>query len=229
MAAKSANSCPHGWIALLSRTCLLTFLRSMFVLKKCFSNKRKSKAFFWLLFSWSTSFGSPQRSYHGDWQHGSTCVEQQNPRQQASCAQKAAFRQYEPPFNFSSSAPALISPLKVDSISDTRAVFVRMRIHPHEQRECFSGTVGKLIVSGHACSNTTSTWTSSPHLAPKPCSAKFKLTVELRSVNRFTPMNQFLMPIEAQGLTWVPGSVYFDTFILSRCYWQLPLHSSSEA
>lgn len=131
--------------------------------------------------------------------------------------------------SFSSGPPADIPPLKVDLVPDARPVRVRLRNYSQEQREFLSNMVNKLVENGLAYPNPTSPWASAPLLVPKPGPAKFRFTVDLRPINRFTVKHQFPMPNIEQELTKVAGSVHFGTFDLSHCYWQLPLHRSSQS
>lgn len=78
-------------------------------------------------------------------------------------------------------------------------------------------------------SNPTSPWSSAPLLVHKPGPDKFRFTVELRSVNRFTIQHQFPMPNVEQETHSLPGSRCYATFDLSHGYWQLPLDKSSQS
>lgn len=63
----------------------------------------------------------------------------------------------------------------------------------------------------------------------KPGPAKFRTTDSLRSGSFFNIKHQIPMPNIEQDLKKITGSVFFGTFDLSHCYWQLLLHQLSHA
>lgn len=72
-----------------------------------------------------------------------------------------------------------------------------------------------------------SAWAAASLLVPKPGPEKFRFTVYLRPVNKFTIEHYFPMPNIGQELTLLVGSKYFASFDLSHGYWQLPLDKAS--
>ena len=128
---------------------------------------------------------------------------------------------------FSGGPPADIKPLKIDLTPDSRPVRVKLRNYSQEQREFLKKFVADLLSCGMVYPNPTSSWACAPLLVPKDGPAKFRFTVDLRPVNKFTEKHGFLMPNIEQELHTVSGSNYFAKFDLSHGYWQLPLHADS--
>lgn len=60
-------------------------------------------------------------------------------------------------------------------------------------------------------------------VVPKPGSAKFRFTVDLRPVNLYTVRYHFPMLNVEQGLIKLADSKYYATFDLSHGYWQFEL------
>ena len=129
---------------------------------------------------------------------------------------------------FSSGPPARFPPLKVDLTSDAKPVKVRLRNYSQEQREFLSGFVKKLIDHGMAYANPTSPWACAPLLVPKSGPSKFRFTVDLRPVNKYTVKHQYPMPNLEHELTKVATSRYYATFDFSHGYWQLELEQKSQ-
>jgi transposase InsO family protein len=128
---------------------------------------------------------------------------------------------------FSSGPPAKLKPLKIQLTPDARPTRVKLRNYSKEQQEFLSKFVATLIATGMAYSNPTSPWACAPLLVPKPGAAKFRFTVDLRPVNRFTVRHQYPMPNIENELTKLGSSRFFATFDLSHGYWQLELDESS--
>lgn len=131
--------------------------------------------------------------------------------------------------SFSSGPPADIPPLKIDLVPEAKPVRVRLRNYSQEQRDFLSETVKNLVSCGMAYPNPSSPWASAPFLVPKPGPSKFRFTVDLRPVNRFSVKHQFPMPNMEQELSKLSNSRSFATFDFSHGYWQLPLEPSSQA
>ena len=106
---------------------------------------------------------------------------------------------------------------------------MRLRNYSQDQREFLSETVDKLVRHGMAYSNPTSPWACAPLLVPKPGPARYRFTVDLRPVNKYTVKHQYPMPNLEHELSQLSGSRYFATFDLSHGYWQLELEESSQA
>ena len=129
---------------------------------------------------------------------------------------------------FSGGPPADIKPLKIDLTPDRRPVPVKLRNYSQEQREFLKKFVADLLSCGMVYANPTSSWVCAPLLVPMDGPARFRFTVDLRPVNKFTVKKWFLMPNIDQKLYTVGVSKYFAKFDLSHGYWQLPLHADSQ-
>ena len=131
--------------------------------------------------------------------------------------------------SFSSGPPAKVRPLRIELTPDARPVKVRLRNYSEEQREFLSDMVAKLVRNGMAFPNPTSAWACAPLLVPKPGPARFRFTVDLRPVNKFTVKHQYPVPNLDHELTKLGGSRYFATFDLSHGYWQFELEPESRS
>ncbi len=76
--------------------------------------------------------------------------------------------------------------------------------------------------------NPSSRWASAPLLVPKPGLTKFRFTVDLRSVNKYTEKHAFPMPVLEHELHKLAPSQRYANFDLSQAYWQLPLDRGSQ-
>ena len=126
---------------------------------------------------------------------------------------------------FTAGPPVDIKTLKIDLNPDCRPVRVKLRNYSQEQREFLKKFVADLLSCGMVYANPTSSWACAPPLVPKDGPARFRFTVDLRLVNKFTEKHGFLMPNIEQELHTVGGSSYFAKFDLSHGYSQLPLHA----
>lgn len=129
---------------------------------------------------------------------------------------------------FSSGPPADLRPLRIDLTPEARPVKVRLRNYSKEQRNFLDDQMSKLIRAGMVYLNPTSKWACAPLLVPKPGPAKFRFTVDLRPVNKYTERHQFPLPHIEQELSKLSGSRFYAIFDLSHGYWQLPLSEDSQ-
>jgi transposase InsO family protein len=129
---------------------------------------------------------------------------------------------------FSAGPPANIRPLKITLTPDARPVKVRLRNYSCEQREFLAAFVDELVRNGMAFANPTSAWASAPLLVPKAGPSRFRFTVDLRPVNKFTVKHHYPMPHLEHELPKLSASQFFATFDLSHGYWQLELDESSQ-
>ena len=88
--------------------------------------------------------------------------------------------------------------------------------------------VGSLIEKGLVCFNRKSPWASAPFLVSKPGPAKFRFTVDLRAVNKFTVEHQYPMPNLEYELSKLAHARHYATFDLSHGYLQIPLEKESQ-
>lgn len=89
--------------------------------------------------------------------------------------------------------------------------------------------VDELTRYGLFYANPASPWASAPLLVPNPGPARWRFTVDLRPVNRFTVRHQFPMPILEHELTKLAKSWFYANFDFVQSYWQLLLHPDSQA
>lgn len=129
----------------------------------------------------------------------------------------------------SSGPAAKLPPLQIALTPDAKPVKVRLRNYSQEQREFLRTFVATLLEKGMVYRNPTAPWAAAPLLVPKPGPAKFRFTVDLRPVNKYTVKHQFPMPNVEQELTKLANAQHYATFDLSHGYWQLPLHENSQA
>ena len=131
--------------------------------------------------------------------------------------------------SFSSGPPARIRPLRIELTPNAQPVRVRLRNYSQEQKEFLSEMVAKLVRHGMAYANPTSAWACAPLVVHKPGPTKFRFTVDLRPINKFTVKHQYPMPNLEQELTTLSNSRFYATFDLSHGYWQLELDKDSQA
>lgn len=96
--------------------------------------------------------------------------------------------------SLSSGPPAKLPPLKISLTTDAEPVRVRLRNYSQDQRKFLSNFVDKLVDHGMAYPNPTAAWASAPLLVPKPDPARYRFTVELRLVNKYTVRHHYPMP-----------------------------------
>eukprot|EP00178_Gracilaria_changii_P000257 TRINITY_DN1027_c0_g1_i1.p2 TRINITY_DN1027_c0_g1~~TRINITY_DN1027_c0_g1_i1.p2 ORF type:complete len:1106 (+),score=114.18 TRINITY_DN1027_c0_g1_i1:5972-9289(+) len=130
--------------------------------------------------------------------------------------------------SLSSGPPANVTPLKIALTPDARPTRVRLRKYSQDQRAFLQKFVSELIRAGMVYPNPSSPWASAPLIVPKPGPARFRFTVDLRPINRYTIRHQYPMPNIEQELLKLAESQFFATFDLSHGYWQFPLHKDSQ-
>ena len=128
---------------------------------------------------------------------------------------------------FSTGPPASKHPLKISLTPNDEPVKVRPRNYSREKREVLSDLVENMAREGMAFSDPTSPWAYAPLVVPKPGPARYRFTIDVRPINKFTVKHQIPMPSFEHELTRQSGSRYFTTFDLSHGYWQLELELES--
>lgn len=128
-----------------------------------------------------------------------------------------------------SSAPARVEPLRIELTADATPVRVKLRNYSADQRAFLKKLVTDLTTHGLVYANPTSKWACAPLLVPKPGPARWRFTVDLRPVNRFTVRHQYPMPVLEHELTRLSKSKLFANFDFVQSYWQLLLHPASQA
>lgn len=125
--------------------------------------------------------------------------------------------------------PAKLKPLEIELAPDAKPIKVKLRKYSQEQKCFLSNFVSELMEKGMLYPNPTAAWAAAPLLVPKPGPAKFRFTVDLRPVNKYTLKHQYPMPNIEFELHRLTKATCFATFDLSHGYWQLPLHPDSQA
>lgn len=87
--------------------------------------------------------------------------------------------------------------------------------------------IAELETLGLVYRNPTATWTSPPHIVPKPGPEKFRFTVDLRVVNASTIPRTWPTPNLADVIQNFAGSKFFGSFDALQGYWQLELAEDS--
>lgn len=128
----------------------------------------------------------------------------------------------------SSGPPVKLPPLKIQLLPDAHPVRVKLRNHSEDQRKFLKEFVENQERYEHVYRNPTAIWASAAHLVPEPGPKRWRFTVDLRPVNRFTTVLQFPMPIIEYELGKLQGSGFFATFDLSNGCWQIPLDPASQ-
>lgn len=129
----------------------------------------------------------------------------------------------------STGPPAQVPPLKIDLAPDAKPTRVKLRNYSMEQRSFMRTFVAEPMEASMVYSNTTAAWAAAPLLVPKQGPKKLRFTVDPRPVNKYTVRHQYPMPNLEQEISRLSGAGCFATFHLSHGYWQLPLHSESQA
>lgn len=113
-----------------------------------------------------------------------------------------------------SSAP--IPPLRLELKPDAKPVHVKIRKYSDSQRRFLRKLVDKLLDAGLVYPNPASKWSCAPHLVPKPGPAKWRFTVDLRPVNRYTYALHFPMPLIEAELAKAAGAKIFCEFDMTH-------------
>eukprot|EP00171_Calliarthron_tuberculosum_P022172 IDg22172t1 len=92
-------------------------------------------------------------------------------------------------------APAKISPLEIRLSEQARPIKVKLRNYSAEQHKFLSQFTKSLVENNMAYSNPYARWASAPLIVPKPGEAKFRFTVDLRLVNKYTYKYHYPMPM----------------------------------
>lgn len=108
--------------------------------------------------------------------------------------------------------------MKIELTPDAKPVKVRLRKYSQEQKEFLKNFVDDLVNRGLAY--PTSIWGAESLVIPQP-RAKFRFTVDLRPVNKFTVKHQYSMPNLEHELTKLSIAkvfchVRFITWILAN-------------
>ncbi len=99
------------------------------------------------------------------------------------------------PIGLSSGPPVDLPPMRIELKKDAKPIKVRLRNYSEPQKEFLDNFVFKLVEKGMAYANPTSAWAAAPLLVLKPGPSRFRFTVDLRPVNKYTVKHVYPMPI----------------------------------
>lgn len=129
----------------------------------------------------------------------------------------------------SSGPPARLPAMKISVTPEAKPVKERLRNYSQEQRKFLADFVSSLVSKGMDYRNPTCPWASAPLLVPRTGPAKFRFTVDLRPVNKYTVKHNYPMPNLEQEVTKLAGSCHYARFDLSNRCWQLALDKKSQS
>lgn len=92
-------------------------------------------------------------------------------------------------------------PIQIDLVVKAKPVCVSLRNYLQDQRKFLFHFVSQLVAAAMAYSNPSAKGTCAPLLVPKPGPSKYRFTVDLRPINRYTTKHQFPIPNLEQELT----------------------------
>lgn len=124
--------------------------------------------------------------------------------------------------------PAKVEPMRISIDPNAVPFLTKLRRYPAEQRDYMKTFTDRLVEYGFATSNPEAQWTSAPLMVQKPGSNSFRMTFDLRRINRATQGISWPMPhIQAELLDF-QGSSHFASIDFCAGYWQMPLHEDSQ-
>lgn len=123
--------------------------------------------------------------------------------------------------SFSSGSHAKVPPLRIYLVPDAKPIKISLRSYSQDQNNFMDEFVTDLVQLGLSYANPSSQWACAPLLVPKPGS-RYRFTVDLRPVNKFTVRHQCQMSNLEHELIELGKLNLFATFDLSHGYWQLP-------
>lgn len=120
-----------------------------------------------------------------------------------------------------------MKPLKVNLGSNTSFVGVKMRNYSSLHSLFKKNIVADLLSCKRVYQNRTSLSAYTPVIVSKGA-RQVSVKMDLRSVNKLTLNDNFMMPNVNQELHSISGSNVYANFDLSYGYWQLTLHTDSQ-
>ena len=124
--------------------------------------------------------------------------------------------------------PARVDPMRISLLPDAPPCITKLRRYPVEQREYMSKFVHTLLEYGFAIPNANAEWASAPLLVQKPGTSKYRMTFDLRRVNRCTKQVTWPMPHIQAELMDMQDSTVFASIDFCAGYWQMPLHPDDQ-
>lgn len=113
--------------------------------------------------------------------------------------------------------------LQIYLTPDSHPVRVHLHNYSQYQKLFIKHLVSEIFNCGIIYPNLTDPWAVAPILVPKPGPSRFRFTVHLKPVNKYTVCYQYWMPVLEQELCNLSSSKVCSNFYLSHGYWQLPL------
>lgn len=117
---------------------------------------------------------------------------------------------------FASGAPARFLPLHIKLFAESAPTKCRLRNYSAQQQKFVRSTTSKLMAAEMIFLYSSGKWAAAPLIVPNPGDAKFRFTVDLRAVNRFTIPHYYPMPNLGNELARLQGSRYFANYDLSQ-------------
>ena len=122
-----------------------------------------------------------------------------------------------------------VPPMNIQLQTGASPVRVIPRKYSKEQLDFLNKKVKELEELGLIFRNTASSWASAPLVVPKKGPEKWRLTVDLRLVNKVTVPHAWPMPHIEEVTASLAGKKCFASIDLCQGYWQSPLSKESQA
>lgn len=119
-------------------------------------------------------------------------------------------------------------PLEIKLFPNDKPVRVKLKNYGEDKRTFLKTFVDKLKQHGYVYRNPLAAWACAAHLVPKASPKRWRFTVDLWLVNKYTPVHQFPMIVLEHELCKLRELGYFATYNLSNGYWQINLSKNSQ-
>ena len=120
-------------------------------------------------------------------------------------------------------AAARFPPMRVILQSDARPFIAKPRRYSEEQREFLKRFVTRLERYGFVRRVESPIWSHAPLLVRKKGKARWRMTIDLRPVNKFTLQTPSYMPSLESELSDFRQARCYGSFDACQGYWQMPL------
>lgn len=127
-----------------------------------------------------------------------------------------------------SSSAANIDPLQIDLTPDAKPIRVHVWNYSACQGAFMENMVSHLRRHGFVYTNPSSKWPATPLILSKPGPREWRFTVDLLSVNHYTPRHQYPMRVLEHELSKLAASKFYAQFDFVYSYWQMRLHDDSQ-
>ncbi|KAF0726062.1 hypothetical protein Ae201684_015612 [Aphanomyces euteiches] len=122
--------------------------------------------------------------------------------------------------------PVKVPPMVVKLKPGATPVKCGARRYSLNHREFMKTHMEELCEAGLMYRNDSSAWASPPYIVAKPGTNKYRMTVDVRSVNSRTEPVQWPMPVIEVVMENLAGSTCFVALDFFKGYWQFPLDPS---